>query len=64
MDIDLKLTADLVEYDALSGQLTVNGVNFPVQLENFEQLINRPNEEDAVSVTFAFRILTLRSRNP
>lgn len=63
MDIALKLTADVVEYDALTGQLTVNGVNFPVQLKNLEQLINRPNEEDAVSITFAFRTLTIRSRN-
>lgn len=64
MDIDLKLTADVVEYDSLTGQLVVNGVEFPVQLKNLEQLINRPNEEDALSITFAFRTLTIRSRNP
>lgn len=64
MDIDLKLTADTVEYDYLSGQLVVNGMKFPVQLKNLEQLLNRPNAEDAISITFAFRTLTFRSQNP
>ena len=61
--MSMKLTADTVTYDARSHVLTVDGETFPVMLTNLEHLLNRPNQEDEITITFAFRTFTLRSKN-
>lgn len=51
----VKVTADVVEFDADTGLLTVDGTRFPVALMKMEHLTGRPDEEDAIAITFAFR---------